>query len=232
METNKERYFNFPIQLLKGFIDNPIGSLNEIHRYSIYENSLKLYKGSELERFKESADFFIVTFHNIENSFDEAKEIYHSIPINSPKVGLNLSIFWDFYKNDKTEFDKICLLGFLGIKSILGTKAFFKLTNKNWLSRMNGNSKEVEYYSELSNEIIKYANEYQLKKIKRSLQNNWSLVTYSRFTRGFYVSFSMSQKDLIMIAEKNRISTKEKQRKAKEKEIVKEVLEQLNRTRP
>lgn len=230
MEKNKERYFNFPIQLLQGFMYNSANVLKEIHQYSIYENSLKLYKGSELERFKESADFFNLTFQNIENSFIAAKEIYCLIPDNSPKVGLNLSIFWDFYNNDKSEFDKICLLGFLGIKSIIGTKAFFKLTNKNWLSRMNGNVKEVEYYSELSNEIIKYANEYQLKKIKTSLQNNWGLVSYSRFTRGFYVSYSMNYKDLVLIAEKNRISTKEKQRKAKEKEILKEVLEQLNRT--
>lgn len=232
METNKERYFNFPIQLLKGFMYDSDNVFKEIHQYSIYENSLKLYKGTELERMKESADFFNVTLQNISLALKEAKDIYSTVPVNSPKVGLNLKIFWDFYLNDKTEFDKICLLGFLGIKSIIGTKAYFKLTNKNWLSRMNGNVKEVQYYSELSNDIIKYANEYQLKKIKTSLQNNWGLVSYSRFTRGFYVSYSMSYKDLVLIAEKNRISTKEKQRKAKEKEIVKEVLEQLNGTRP
>jgi hypothetical protein len=39
---------------------------------------------------------------------------------NSPEVGFNFSIFWSFINKDKSEFNKIYLLGFLGIKSILG----------------------------------------------------------------------------------------------------------------
>jgi hypothetical protein len=37
------------------------------------------------------------------------------------KGRFEFSIFWSFINKDKSEFDKIYLLSFLGIKSILGT---------------------------------------------------------------------------------------------------------------
>lgn len=229
---NEERYFNFPIQLLDGFMNDPKKVLNDIHHFAIYENSLKLNLGTELENMKDSASFYNMILGDVPDSLKKGKTLYESIPDNSPKTGLNLSIFWDFYMNDKSEFDKICLLGFLGIKSILGSKAYHKTTNQNWLARMDGKANKVNDYSELSEEIRKYANEYQTTKIKKTLRNSWGLVTYSRYCRGFYVSFKITLKQLILEAEKRRISTKEKQYKEQEQEALKEVLEQLKTTRP
>jgi hypothetical protein len=232
METKTEKYFNFPIQILDGFMINDRKVLNDIHWYSIYENSLRLYKGTAIEKFKESADFYNLTLGNYDDTLKKAKILYESLPGNSPKVGLNLSIFWDFYNNDKSEFDKICLLGFLGIKSIIGPKPYCKMTNKYWLSRMSGRSKVVKDVIELPDEFCKYNNTYQLVKIKTALRNNWGLVTYSKHTKGFYVSFKMELKELVMIAEKHRNSNKEKLYKAKELEILNEVLRILNGPRP
>lgn len=230
MKAKTEKYFNFPIQLLMGFMYESDRVLLDILRYSIYENSLKLYIGNEEEKMMESAAFFNVTVGNISLCLDEGRRIYNDLPRNSPKVGLNLSIFWNFYRNDKTEFDKICLLGFLGIKSILGTKAYCKATNLYWLSRMDGKPKQVTDYLDLSPEVRKYTTDYQIVKIKNALRNNWGLVTYSRYCRGFYVSFKITLKQLILEAEKRRISTKEKQYKETEKKALKEVMAMLNGT--
>jgi hypothetical protein len=90
------------------------------------------------------------------------------------------------------------------------------MINKYWLSRMDGNPKTIKDFSELSPEIEKFSSEYQTKKIKRALRNGWGLVTYSRYCRGFYVSFKIPLMELILEAEKRRISTKEKQYKAHE----------------
>jgi len=79
--------------------------------------------------------------------------------------------------------------------------------------------------------IQKYANEYQTVKIKNELRS-WGLVTYSRYTRGFYVSFILDLNALVIAAEGKRKSTKEKQYKQHEKEVVKAVLMSLNGTRP
>ena len=229
---SKEKYFNFPIQLLSGFIKNSDKAISNIKDYAIYENALKLDHGNELQKIKDSASFFNIKLGNIERTFENGKELYESIPTKSPKVGVSFSIWRDFYENDKTEFEKVCLLGFLGIKSILGTKAFCKMDNKNWLSRMDGQIKSVDNLLLLSEEIRKYANEYQTKKIKTALRNNWGLITYSRHTRGFYVSFNISLKQLVLEAEKRRISTKEKQYKEQEKAIINEVLNQLKTAKP
>lgn len=229
---NDERYFNFPIQLLKGFMIDDTGVLNNICDYAIYENSLKLVLGeSELENMKDSAKFFNLTLGCEKKSLKNGKSLYNNVPQISPKVGLNLSIFWDFAKNDKSEFDRICLLGFLAIKSILQKNTYCKIDNKFWLSRMDGKPKSVNDYSELSNEIREYANEYQTKKIKTALRDNWGLVTYSRYTRGFYISYSLTLEQLIYEAEKRRKTTKENQYKQQEKEALKKVLERLTGTR-
>lgn len=228
---NDERYFNFPIQLLGGFMIDSVKSLGDINRFAIYENCLKLEHGTEEEKMISSASFYNMALNNPAVSLREGIRLYRSIPSNVPRAGLNLSIFWDFYQNEKSDFDKICLLGFLAIKSILQKNTYCKIDNKYWLSRMDGKSKSVSDYGELSNEIRIYANEYQTKKIKMALRDNWGLVTYSRYTRGFYISYSLTLEQLIYEAEKRRKATKENQYKQEEKEALKKVLEKLNKTR-
>jgi hypothetical protein len=180
---------------------------------------------------KESSDYYKMKLADNKKSLDNGELLYNSLPNNSPIVGLNLTIWWDFYKNHKTEFDKICLLGFLAIKSIIGTKVYHKITNHYWMARMDGKVNKVNDYLELSDEVRKYANEYQRTKIKNALRINWGLISYSRYCRGFYVSFKITLKQLMTEAEKRRISTKEKQYKEQQKQMLKEVLQELKATR-
>lgn len=228
---SKEKYFNFPIQLLNGFMIDAKKVLNDISNYAVYENSLKLELGTELEKMKASASFYNINLGSIPSSLKNGKSLYNSTyGNNSPKVGLSMMIFWDFYKNEKTEFDKICLLCFLGLKSIIGRKSFCKVTNLYLWARMDGKANTIVSVNELSNEVIKYANRYQSETIKNELILNWHLIYYSRYTRGFYVSFKMSLEDLIFEAEKKRKSIKEKQQKEIQKEALKKALERLKAT--
>ncbi|HFG0577326.1 TPA: hypothetical protein ACGFUY_001157 [Flavobacterium psychrophilum] len=227
---SKEKYLNFPIQLLSGFMIDTRKVLNDIIDYAVYQNSLKLELGTDLEKIKTSASFYNMTLGNNKNTFDNGKMLYNSLPENSPKVGLSISMFWDFYKNDKSEFDKICLLAFLGIKSILGTKSYCKVTNLYLWARMDGKTNTIVEVSELSNEVRKYANRYQSENIKNELILNWHLIYYSRFTRGFYVSLKMTLEDLIFEAEKKRKSIKENQYKQLKNEDLKKALDRLKTT--
>ena len=224
---NNERYLNFPIQLLAGFITDTRKTLDNIVSYSVYEYALKLEHGTELQKIKDSAKYYDMRLGSIKHSLDNGKLLYNSVANNSPKVGMNLSIWWDFYKNEKTEFDKVCLLGFLAIKSILGNKSYCKVTNLYLWARMDGKTNTIDNVSELSNEIRKYANRYQTENIKSELILNWHLIYYSRYTRGFYVSLKMSLEDLIFEAEKKRKSTKDKQQKQLQNEALKKALERL-----
>jgi hypothetical protein len=227
---SNEKYLNFPIQLLSGFMIENKKVLNDIVDCSIYENALKLELGTDLEKMAASASFFNMTLRNEEKALTNGQKLYNSIPKHSPKVGLSISIFWDFYNNDKSEFDKICLLAFLAIKSILGPKSYCKVTNHYLWSRMDGKTNTIVEIKELSNEVRKYANRYQSENIKNELILNWNLIYYSRYTRGFYVSFKMSLEDLIFEAEKKRKSVKENQQKLLQKEALKKALERLKTT--
>lgn len=234
---SETKYFNFPITLLKELFEDKDKVLNDILYVALYSHSLKmdseeLYNNSELNKFKSAAKFYGVVLggsdQDNKNKLKRGKALFDSIPTASPKVGLNISIFWDYYKNDKSEFDIACLSAFLALKSVLGTKPYCKTENAFLWARMSGNSKAMKDISELSEGVKKYANEYQTVKIKNALRDGWGLVTYSRYTRGFFVSFTLDLPALIMEAETRRKSIKEKQYRQHEKEIVSQVLKQLN----
>ncbi len=226
MKTD-EKYFNFPIHLLNGFLIGSSICLNDIFDYAIYQHSKKYKECTQNESIEAALKWFNVTSRDLKQTIKNGKQISENTPSNSPKVGISITMYFDYYHNEKTDFEKVCLLGFLAIRSILGNgekhKPFWKLDNKFWLSRMDGRINAVSEIWELSETIRKFATEYQTVKIKTELRNNWGLTTYSRYTRGFYVSFDLNLEDLVFEAEKRRKSTKEKQYREREKEALKTV---------
>ena len=230
--SGDERYFNFPIWMLRGFMRNSKKSLDDISDYAIYEHYLKLQHGGHTARFKAAKKYFSIVIGDDEKSYNNGSKLYECTPNNGPKVGINTSVFFEYYGDHKTDFEKISLLGFLAIKSIVQNKTYCKVTNRFWLSRMDGRVKSVSENDELSDEIKKYANRWQLTKIKDELIINWGLTHYSRFTRGFYVSFKLSLEELIYQAEKKRKSTLIKQKKFEEKVALNRVLDRIKNEPP
>jgi len=76
--------------------------------------------------------------------------------------------------------------------------------------------------------IRKYSTEYQIRKIKNSLVDNWNLVTYSRYNRGFYISLKLPLEKLAFEAEKQRVNVKNKKRKAEIKQAYLNAMKRLN----
>lgn len=226
--SRETKYFNFPIVLLNGFLENDRDCLTNIFDYSLYVKTLDYEYGDESEQMESSEKYFGVKAGDLGGSYKNGGILYNSIPDRTPKVGLSTDIFFDYYKNDKTDFQKVCLLGFLAIKSILQNKAYCKIDNKYWFSRMDGHSKSVKSIDEVSKSLLKYHNEYQTKKIKKELIFNWGMEHYSRYTRGFYVSFKLTLDQLVFEAEKRRKSTLEKQRGLSERLALEKALNRLN----
>lgn len=202
--AKEPRYFNFPVQLLQGFLEDSNSVLFNIFSYGLYKHTLKYdYQDEYWTKMKAAARYYSVSIGNVDKTYERGKELFESIPENSPHCGINLKIFWDYHDNYKTDFEKACLLAFLAIKSILGAKKYCKITNDFIVSRMDGKVKTCPL-ADISEKIKKYATEYQLKKIRNELELKWFLTCYSRRTRGFYVTFEMSLDDLAYVAEKNR----------------------------
>lgn len=224
-----ERYFNFPVQLLKGYFKTPNVVLSNIVDYAFYAHTMNYNYDNGYESLMTTAEkYFKVTLYDKLSCYKNGEILFNKTPKSCPKVGIKTPILWDYHDNDKTDFEHACLLGFLAIKSIVQDKAYCKIDNKFWLSRMDGRARSVDDISKLSPDIRQYANEYQTKKIKTELRDNWGLITYSRYTRGFYVSFKLDLEQLIYEAEKRRKSTLQKQADFEKREAYKRVMKRLN----
>jgi hypothetical protein len=231
-EEEKQKYFNFPIQLLENYMTDSEQALKNILHYAVFACAEKLELGTELEKFESSAKYLNVIFKSTKIPLLNGRMLHDSLSPNSPKVGLSTSVFWSYLKEDKTDFEKACLLAFLAIKSIIGNKEYCKTNNALILARMCGRVKSVIDDSEISEEIYFFSNRYQLTKIINELKCNWGLVYYSRHIRGSYVSLKIDFESLVRIAENARETTKLKQAKALENDIVKKVKDSMKKAAP
>lgn len=214
------KYFNFPITLLNDFLKDEYSHtnvLNDIMNYAMYDISRE-YNGDDDEKLKYATNFFGIT-NNDTKAFIKGRKLYDS-NIGSAKVGISKDMLFDFYDNKtKTEFDKICLLAFLGLKSILGTSAYCKTNFNLMFARVEGRNKSCTGFGIFCETILKYNTRRLREKIINELQDNWYLKYYSYHTRGFYISFDMTREELIIMAEKKKASTKKELRKLEEKRI-------------
>jgi len=238
-----DRYLNFPIELLQGLMIDSKKCLNDVMDYAIYAHTEKYYhlrnvlnewetdeeKEKVISNFKDAASYFGIKLGSVEGTIKNGRNLYRSIDRKAPKVGIFKDMLFEYYKEEKTPFEKACLLAYLALKSIIGNKSYCKCTNAYLLSRMAGYSKIAK---KLPKDIKPFSTEYQLRKIITELRLVWGLVYYSRYTRGFYVSFKMELEDLILQAENNRATFKKKQLKDEENEILKRIKNKLNESRP
>lgn len=239
--SSDKRYFNFPIKLLSGFLLNRDLCLDHILFFSLYDHAMnKLTYGGINKRLIDTASYYKVTLgygesirgfrkwhYDVNTLREEGERLYGLYGLEKVKVGISTEIFWDFKNNPKTTFDDVCLLAFLALRSILRDKPFCRITNLYWLSRMDGNTHRFDNLSKLSDEVKKYANEYQLKKIKYYLTDGWNLVHYGRYTRGFYISFKLELHQLAYQVEKKRKLLKMRQQKEAQKRAYRMALEKL-----
>lgn len=202
----KHKFLNFPVTFLQGFMDNKHGVLEDILHYCLYVKSADFEdeEEDERERFLLAAKYYNVIIGNPTKAFKNGKQYkYINIDSDLPHCGLNMSIFWDYYNKEKTDYQKASLLAFLALKSIIGAKPYCKVTNDFLLSRMDGKTMRLPI-EELSDRIRYFSTEYRLTKIKKCLEVDWYLKYYSFRTRGFYVSFEMPIEELIYQVEKRK----------------------------
>jgi hypothetical protein len=181
------------------------------------------------ENLKDALYFFGLSVVEIKSYYQCAQDVWNKYHKSGAmaKTGISKKMFFDFKLNEKSDFDKICLLAFLALKSIIQDQTYAKIDNQYLLSRMDGSQKSIPI-ERLSEEVKKYSTRHHLDSIKYELKINWHLVYFSKHTRGFYVSFKLSLVDLIVIAEKRRKSYKLKVQKDIENEALLLALEKIN----
>ena len=218
-----ERFFNFPIQMMQGVLEgwkDKDEFLRDLLYYHIQSHAEKIedlneYEETEEQRFKRSAEFWGVKMSgNIERSYERGAELLEEFEKSKVFVGISTEIFWNFYQNEKTQFEWECLVAFLALKSILGKKTFCKSNNALLYARMSGNESVTDLHSLT-------LSRFHRDKIILKLEIEWNLKYYSRYTKGFYFGIDTTLQDLIFFAEDRRESFKAKELKKSKDEILK-----------
>lgn len=213
--SNKAQFYNFPICLLEGFMEDSDYCLKSILDFVTWKhNSGKLPE-------KETADYLGVIYPSFKETLARGKNVenmYCGKP--SPWTGLDRNVFWQFKDNHRSDFDKAVLLAFLAIKSIIGNKPWYKITNQSQIYyRMAGKTLGKGKPLKLPKEIATFCTRYKFDQIKVELKENWGLLIYANHTRGMYVSTSdkMTLEELALVAERGKFQRrKEVQRKAEQ----------------
>ena len=192
--NSDSRYFNFPLVLLQDFLDgdNHIECFDNILKYAIFEHTKKYGQQLSIEQQMEKAEIYFNIKINVpvKNYYYECKKVFYQFYGEpQPMAGINKDVLLDFYKNDKKEWDKFQLLGFLATKSIVGNAPYKKATKLYVLSRMAGKSKAVKDVNELLLVFQDLNKEYRFKKLMNLLADNWGMKYYSKKMRGFYISY-------------------------------------------
>jgi len=221
--SEKIRYLTFPVAILKDSLIDIKQCVDNAMYYCLYDYYLR-YGGSKEIMIKEAGSFYGIKWGNKVSAFDKGKLLFESLPDKSPKTSISIAMIFDFYKNEKTEFEIITFLAFAAIRSILQKQPYIKITNDYLIGRMSGNSGKGEPINPL---LTKYTSRYQLDKIKRELEINWGLKLYGNHTRGYYVSFELALDNLIMQAELKRKRYKEKQLRNRKNEALRMVNAEL-----
>jgi hypothetical protein len=120
---------------------------------------------------------------------------------------------WDYHDNTKSEYQIDCFRAFCATRSIIGEKSYCKTNKALIYARMFGFASPKVLPSKMPKVQAKYAVRYHMDKVLLSLQNDWYLKLTSDNSRGMYISYEMTLKDLMLQELKAKKSTKDAQLK-------------------
>ena len=160
----------------------------------------------------------------------------YKTPKGSSSCSLHPTIYNSFVNESKKESDWVELIAFLAIRSILGSKEhkYVFTNNKHILSRMLGFDSYTSLASKSNDltdkqkQLIKRftkPNQYEIcthkmKRLFNRLELKWRVLTYSRFSRGLFISLEgrATYEELSAACENRREKNKIKELQQRKKE--------------
>lgn len=215
--------YNFPISILQGFMTNPDKVLENVLNFA-------LYKTNEDYHYKDADEVCNITgtrFYNLNAALRAGKELVEEYDGKGyPWTGIGNDLLWTYKKKDRSDFDKATLLAFLAIKSLIGQKPFYKVTNQSIIFKRMAGYKDSDKWN-IPKEIKKYTTRSRFDRIKLELKENWNVVIYASHVRGMYISTTLSLDELALQAEKNKLRTRQKAQAQAAEEARKRAIEAL-----
>lgn len=197
--------YNFPISMLSGFLNDSEKCLVDIGKFALYCRYIA--KDNDIE---DTLDGFGIIYNNVNVALKGGKMLYQQYGSDGyPWTGISNDLYWTFCHKDRSDFDKATLLAFLAIKSLIGQKPYYKVTNQSVIFKRMAGYKESEKFN-IPKEIKKFTTRSRFDRIKLELKENWNVVIYANHVRGMYISITLSLEELAMQAEKNKLRTRQK----------------------
>ncbi len=236
---SKPRYVTIPITLLKNIHKDHSETISQMFDYAIYDRMIKEFSDMDeddlsIDEIKFSLQYFNLNENRLESRLQDGKEIYHKHR-SDPNASISIQLLLKF-QEEKTEFELMVFSFYCAIRSMIGTKPYYKGTDDFWILRAFGYSSKEDFENNKTTSqhrdlIAKYSMRYHKDKIKKVLQNEWYLIYYSNHVRGYYVSFKMDFKTLVNIAEDKKDLSKQKEllRKAEVQQILADRANKKNR---
>ena len=188
--------------MLRDFMKDTDKTLDSILKFCIWQTY------NQCEDINETEQTLGITMGDANLSIQSGKELFERYSDNGyPWTGMSHDLFWSYMRKDRSDFDKACLLAFLAIKSLIGQKPYYKLTNQSVLFKRMAGYKDSDNIK-LPKEIAYFTTRYRFDKIKLELKEHWDVVIYALYMRGMYLSTSLTLDELAMQAEKNKLRTR------------------------
>lgn len=193
----------------------------------------------EFHQLRQIKDVLNIAF-DIESVSDTYAKLYKEYDgfKDSPLVMVRTKMMLDFYKNQKSEFEKVLFATYAGIRSIIGKKEFCQTTQNMIFMRMVGAKNEEALIEILNDKKVKgiynkYNVRYQREKILNKLVINNFLSSKIALNRRTYLSATLKHDELkeevVKFFNEKNIKSKIKLNRIKELEAKKWILQHINK---
>ena len=156
----------------------------------------------EFHQLRQIRNVLNITFDiaSISNTYNKLQKEYNGFP-KSPLVMIRKEMIFDFYKNDKSEFEKVLFSTYAGIRSIVGRNKFCQTTQDMIFYRMVGAKNNDALNEILKDKKVKaiyqkYNVRYWRDKILNELLARNFLTSKVAIKRRTYLSTSLNYKEL------------------------------------
>jgi hypothetical protein len=229
----KANYVTFPIEMLRGFEYLDFEGVRSLMSGTMNYSLFLLYQKEE--NIDIVLEILGINYGNLDVAMKDGERL-HQEHQGSPLASINKDIIFDFYNNEKSDFEKRVFAVYCGLRSILGKKKYIKSNNSHLIARSLG----YKSFKELSGDGIhsywldtyftgknKIRHHLTDKILNNEISLNWGMKYYSLRSRGFYFGFNISLESLVLHVETLRRSNRLKQLKEERKLAIQNALKTL-----
>jgi len=238
-----DKYFSFPIPLLKGFLANPKYVIGMIVSYCVYKLVYSdKAKYPSIIVMENDMEFRIRDFGIDQYKVESiGQELYDSLDgNNAPYVGARILTLRRNYSGIGGDYGRVCFLMYLAMKSIIQKKRFQRNVSLDYIfSRMSGECKKVPK-EKIDPEVFKWRSRKKYSRVLLDLELNFGLLKLPGKSRGITYSFetnkdvdrkNMNHAKLIYLAEVSKRKERVRRLKHEKEKARRKVLEYLEKER-